>query len=126
MLYVGDEKLEVKDLPHCTKMTKMVLDEFKKEWRKFAEDMKKAEGRILYTTDLWSDLNLDSFMAITAHYIFCPTTGLLQYWCNLIAFQHIKGSHSGANLAMHFFALIDGLRVAHKVCSSLCFISKSL
>ena len=61
-----------------------------------------------------------------AHYIFRPTTGLLEYRCNLIAFQHIKGSHSGANLAMHFFALIDGLGVAHKVCSSLCFISKSL
>ena len=126
MLYLGDGKLEDKDLPHCTKMTKMVLDEFKKEWRKFAEDMKKAEGRISYTTDLWSDPNLDSFMAVTAHYIFHPTTGLLEYRCNLIAFQHIKGSHSGTNLVMHFFALIDGLGVAHKVCSSLCFISKSL
>ena len=118
MLFLGNGKIEEKDLPHRTKMTSLILDEFKKERNKFAQDMRKAEGRISYTTDLWSDPNLDSFMAITAHYMFREKTGQLEYRCGLIAFQHVEGSHSGVNLAMHFFKIIDGLGVAHKVCLS--------
>ena len=107
MLFLGNGKIEEKNLPHRTKMMNLILtwDEFKKEQNTFAQDMRKSEGRISYTTDLWSDPNLDSFMAVTAHYMFCRKTD-------------VEGSHLGVNLAMHFFKVIDGLGVAHKVCSS--------
>ena len=82
MLFLGNGKIEEKDLPHRTKMTSLILDEFKKERNKFAQDMRKAEGRISYTTDLSSDLNLDSFMAIMAHYMFRKKTGQLEYRCS--------------------------------------------
>jgi hypothetical protein len=120
MLFLGNGKIEEKDLPHWTKMMSLILtwDEFKKEQNIFAQDMRKSEGRISYMTDLWSNPNLDSLMVVTAHYMFCRKTGQLEYWCGLIAFQHIEGSHLGVNLAMHFFKVIDGLGVVHKVCSS--------
>lgn len=119
MLFLGDGKLEDKDLPHPTKMTKTILEEFKKERKSLAEDMQNTEGRISFTTDLWSDPNLDSYMAVTAHYMSrARTDGQLEYRCGLIAFKYIEGAHSGVNLAMHFFKLIDSLGVAHKVCTS--------
>jgi len=107
MLFLGNGKIEEKNLHHWTKMMNLILtwDEFKKEQNTFAQDMRKSEGCISYTTDLWSDPNLDSFMVVTAHYMFCRKTD-------------IEGSHLGVNLTMHFFKVIDGLGVAHKVCSS--------
>jgi len=104
MLFLGDGKLEDKDLPHRTKMTKIILEEFKKEWKGLAEDLQNAEGQISFTADLWSDPNLDSYMAVMAHYMSRHRTdGQLEYCCGLIAFKYVEGSHSGVNLTMHFF-----------------------
>ena len=119
MLFLGDGKLKDKDLPHRMKMTKTILEEFKKERKSLAEDMQNVEGRISFTMDLWSDPNLDSYMVVTAHYMSrARTDGQLEYRCGLIAFKYIEGAHSGVNLAMHFFKLVDSLGVAHKVHSS--------
>ncbi|EDR13319.1 uncharacterized protein LACBIDRAFT_309051 [Laccaria bicolor S238N-H82] len=84
MLFLGSGKIEEKDLPHWIKMTSLILDEFKKERNSFAQDMRKVEGHISYMTDLWSDPNLDSFMAIMVHYMFRRKTGQLEYQCGLI------------------------------------------
>lgn len=46
MLYLGDENIADKDLPHRTKMTEMILDAFKKRVAATAEELKRAEGRI--------------------------------------------------------------------------------
>ncbi|KAG1801223.1 uncharacterized protein BJ212DRAFT_1286700, partial [Suillus subaureus] len=60
-----------KNLPHCMKLTEMTLKEFWTEYCKIKDDLKNSLSRISHTTDLWSDQNLDSYMALTAHFMTC-------------------------------------------------------
>ncbi|KAH6902448.1 hypothetical protein BKA70DRAFT_1113001, partial [Coprinopsis sp. MPI-PUGE-AT-0042] len=76
LLYLGDGKITDKDLPHRTAMTKMILDEHKRELERLREELHNAVGRISYTLDLWSDQNRSSFMAVTAHYIIRTKWGI--------------------------------------------------
>ncbi|KAF8416611.1 hypothetical protein L210DRAFT_3372473, partial [Boletus edulis BED1] len=69
LLYLGDGKLTDTNIPHRTKLTRMVLDGFQTEYEKIKGDLKQSLGRISCTTDLWSDPNRDSYMAVTAHYM---------------------------------------------------------
>lgn len=45
-------------------------------------------------------------MAVTDHYLKKNKDGKLVMVSRLIAFRHIKGSHSGKNLAKHFFDIL--------------------
>ena len=67
------------------------------------------------TSDLWSDPNLRSFMAITGHYCAIDKYGNLQIRHRLLAFRHISGTHLGVNLAKHFISIIKELGITHKV-----------
>ncbi|KAG1731188.1 uncharacterized protein EDB91DRAFT_1001002, partial [Suillus paluster] len=69
LLYLGDGKIDDTELPHRMKITQMVLDEYRRECNRAKDDIKNALGRISMTTDLWSDLNRDSYMAVTAHFM---------------------------------------------------------
>ncbi|KAG1723813.1 hypothetical protein EDB19DRAFT_1582895, partial [Suillus lakei] len=69
LLYLGDGKIDDTELPHHTKITQMVLDEYRREYNRAKDDIKNALGRISMTTDLWSDPNRDSYMAVTAHFM---------------------------------------------------------
>ncbi|KAJ8582382.1 hypothetical protein M405DRAFT_691800, partial [Rhizopogon salebrosus TDB-379] len=69
LLYLSDGKISDTDVPHRTKLTQMVLEEYRREYKKIQEDLKNALGRISLTTDLWSDPNRDSYMAVTAHFM---------------------------------------------------------
>ncbi|KAF8959751.1 hypothetical protein BDZ97DRAFT_1639546, partial [Flammula alnicola] len=69
LLYLGDGNIADKDLPHRTKMTEMILDAFKKLVAANKEELKRSEGRISYTLDLWSDPGLDSYMGVTNHFL---------------------------------------------------------
>ncbi|KAF8955645.1 hypothetical protein BDZ97DRAFT_1598926, partial [Flammula alnicola] len=68
MLYLGAGKIDDQDLPHRHKMTDMILDAYNKRIASTVDELKHSEGRISFTTDLWSDPSLDSYMAVTAHY----------------------------------------------------------
>ncbi|KAG5636164.1 hypothetical protein DXG03_005096, partial [Asterophora parasitica] len=39
LLYLGGDKINDKDLPHCTKMTKMILEEFWQEQKKIHKEL---------------------------------------------------------------------------------------
>ncbi|KAF8148583.1 hypothetical protein B0H34DRAFT_621165, partial [Crassisporium funariophilum] len=78
MLYLGAGKIEDKDLPHRHKMTNMIMDAYKKCLAANVEEMQRAEGRISFTDDLWSDPNLDSYLGITSHYYVRDEKGNLQ------------------------------------------------
>ncbi|KAG1809642.1 uncharacterized protein BJ212DRAFT_1233224, partial [Suillus subaureus] len=84
LLYLGDGKMDDTDLPHQTKITQMVLDEYCKEYNKTKDDLKNALGYILMTTDLWSDPNCDSYMAVTAHFMMQGEKNRLEYTTQLI------------------------------------------
>jgi hypothetical protein len=67
------------------------------------------------TTDLWSDPNRDSYMAVTAHFMMRGEKNRLEYTTRLIAFRYIGGPHSGANLSQEFLKITDELKVTIKV-----------
>ncbi|TEB10127.1 hypothetical protein FA13DRAFT_1602824, partial [Coprinellus micaceus] len=67
--YVGQGNITEEDLPKRTAMTQLILDKYNEEIQLITKELARAVGRILFSTDLWSDNNLCSFMAITAHYI---------------------------------------------------------
>ncbi|KAG1718033.1 hypothetical protein EDB19DRAFT_1576115, partial [Suillus lakei] len=69
LLYLSDGKIDDTKLPHHTKITQMVLDEYCREYNRAKDDIKNALGHISMTTDLWSDPNHDSYMAVTAHFM---------------------------------------------------------
>lgn len=74
-------------------------------------------GRISLTTDLWSDPNLDSYMAVTAHFMMRDeTSGCIVFRTHLIAFRFIDGPHSGAHLGQEFLKITDDLEISNKVC----------
>ncbi|KIM58279.1 hypothetical protein SCLCIDRAFT_91816, partial [Scleroderma citrinum Foug A] len=67
------------------------------------EDLTKAEGKILFTSDIWTDENYCPFIAITTHWISKDNTdhaGSLKLKSGLIAFHYIPSTHSGLNLTM--------------------------
>ncbi|KAF8902953.1 hypothetical protein CPB84DRAFT_1665503, partial [Gymnopilus junonius] len=69
MLYLGKGNINDKDLPHCTKMMEMIIQAYKKQIQATIGELKCSEGRISFTTDLWTDPVLDSFMAVTTHWM---------------------------------------------------------
>ncbi|KAH7918270.1 hypothetical protein BV22DRAFT_990206, partial [Leucogyrophana mollusca] len=84
LLYLGNGKIDDKDLPHRTKLTQMILDEYRKEYQKMKLELKNSLGRVSNTTDLWSDPNRDSFMGVTAHFMMRDQNGHLVYRAHLL------------------------------------------
>ena len=68
------------------------------------------------TTDAWSNTNLTSFLGVTAHYIVRePGTGRLILRSGLLAFRHIRGSHTGENLSKVLFEIVCEMEIANRV-----------
>ena len=79
--------------------------------------MQAALGKVSFTSDLWSDKNLRSYMCITAHWLARNRrTGELELKCALIAFHNVTGPHDGVNLSKIMLALLDRAGVTERVC----------
>lgn len=71
---------------------------------------------------MWSDPNLASYMAVTAHWIEAKeiqtNSGLqrvLELRADLIGFHRVPGHHTGTHLAHIFKFITDRLEITHKV-----------
>ena len=68
---------------------------------------------------MWSDPNLKSYMAVTAHWLELTVLQDGQRKVNLrtdfIGFMHVPGSHSGDRLADVFYFIINRVGLAKKV-----------
>lgn len=126
MLYLGAGKIDDRDLPHRHKMTDMIIDAYRSRLDATKEELQRSLGRISFTTDLWSDPNLDSFMAVTVHYYIRDENRRLMRRNGLIAFRFVPGSHSGENLASHFIGIVEEMGALNKVCSSALSESNNL
>ena len=73
------------------------------------------------TTDAWSNTNLTSFLGVTAHYIVREgSNGHLLLRSGLLAFRHIRGSHTGENLARILSEIIHEMGIANRVSAIRC------
>ncbi|PPR02336.1 hypothetical protein CVT24_011679 [Panaeolus cyanescens] len=68
LLYIG-EHLEDKDIPHRTKISDLITEAFEQEKAAMIDKIKEAPGKVSLTTDIWSRINLEAYMGVTAHYI---------------------------------------------------------
>lgn len=75
----------------------------------------KSQGRVSFTTDVWSDGDLKAFMAITTHCIVREGHKLL-FHLQLGALRYIRGRHTGERLAEVFLQVLKELCVLDKVC----------
>lgn len=133
LLYLCSD-IDDNDLPRRTRFVDLIMDRFSTKMTDIIEEMKvspysdnssrfwthfslqqAAEGRISYTSDLWSNLKLTSFMAITAHYAAKDEHGNLVIRSRLIAFRAVSGSHTGVNLGAIFFGILKEYGLLHKV-----------
>ncbi|CUA78443.1 Putative AC transposase [Rhizoctonia solani] len=94
ILYCGQNKIKESDIPHRHKLAKAAWAMYLLEKEVIDAEMKCALGHISLTSDLWTDPNSRSFMAVTAHYI--GNDGKLKD--RLIAFRKIDGHHTGTTL----------------------------
>ncbi|KAJ7927681.1 hypothetical protein B0H13DRAFT_1543857, partial [Mycena leptocephala] len=73
LLFIGAE-LQDEDIPHCTKMSELISKRFQVSCLTLGcvrglISLQSALGRLSFTHDIWTRVNLDSHLAITAHYI---------------------------------------------------------
>lgn len=72
-------------------------------------------GKVSFTADMWSDKKMQSFLAVTAHWISRNDTGTLELKSSLIAFHRVWGQHTGKNLAVIVLNLLDRAGATSKV-----------
>ncbi|KAJ7351424.1 hypothetical protein DFH08DRAFT_655033, partial [Mycena albidolilacea] len=61
--------LEDRDIPHRSKLSQLISTRFHVEYTAMIKEIQNSLGRVAFTDDVWSRVNLDSHLAITAHYI---------------------------------------------------------
>ena len=77
--------------------------------------LQNALGQILFTTDLWSDNDRTSYLALTAHWIGCNQSGNLELGSGLPGFSRFSGAHTGEGLAKALMMLLDCVSITPKV-----------
>jgi len=66
--------------------------------------------------DAWSNPDLVSFLGATAHFIVRGASdGELILRSGLLAFRHIRGSHTGENMASVFYGIIKDAGIEQRV-----------
>ncbi len=66
-------------------------------------------------SDCWSDPNLTSFLALTAHFMSRDKNGKLVLWNHLLAFRVVEGKHNGKNLGRIIFEILKEAGLLGKV-----------
>ncbi|TFK78761.1 hypothetical protein K466DRAFT_469428, partial [Polyporus arcularius HHB13444] len=61
--------LDEKDLPHRKKITSLILEQWEEARKKIIDELKASPGRVSFTCDIWTDQQLASFLALSAHHV---------------------------------------------------------
>jgi hypothetical protein len=79
-------------------------------------------GKISFTMDMWTDFNMKSYMAVTAHWLQQVSIQQsdrlqrkLKFCTDLIGFVHVPGSHTGDRLSKVFLYILNRLNIGKKV-----------
>ena len=79
-------------------------------------------GKISFTMDMWTDFNMKSYMAVTAHWLQQVSLqrserlqSKLDFRSDLVGFVHVPGSHTGDRLSKVFLHILDRLNISNKV-----------
>src|SRR6266481_2937139 len=72
-------------------------------------------GQLSFTTDLWSDNDRTSYLALTAHWIGCNQSGNLKLRSGLPGFSRFSGAHMGEGLVKALMMLLDHASIMPKL-----------
>lgn len=95
----GHCNISEKDLPHRTKLTELIFAAYEQEHQHLKVCYRKSLGCVSFSSDLWSDPNLVSFMALTSHFLSRDNSGHLHLDNRLLAFRVVDGKHDRNNIA---------------------------
>ena len=127
------ETLDDADIPCHDKMREAILDHWQKSFECLKVDLsvslqfilliqlasitqQNSCGKISFTADIWSNANMQAYIAVTSHWISGDqSTKHLSLKTALIGFHCIKGSHTGINIAEIILHLLDRAGVTLKV-----------
>jgi hypothetical protein len=127
------ESLTDSDIPHRTLLRQRIIQRWVNEHVEINERLSVCQfsytlseliyvsqcaiGNVSFTTNLWSNDNLRSFMALMAHWVSeDPVTKSLGLESALLAFHRVRECHTGESLARTILYLLDRSRITSKVC----------
>lgn len=119
-------------IPHRTKLCELIIGGWSETFRELKHELRvgplmipipflicstqAAVGQISFTMDIWSDQNVQSYLAMTAHWIaIIPGTSALELKAALIAFQQLHCDHDGKSLSEVVLQLLDRAGITVKV-----------
>ena len=88
-----------------------ILKLYQSEMEKLKKELESAPSKICLTSDLWSSLATDGYLALTAYYV--DANWVLQK--KIINFRHVPPPHSGAILAEKVIHLLQQWGIKEKI-----------
>ncbi|KAG2132119.1 uncharacterized protein EDB93DRAFT_1255305 [Suillus bovinus] len=69
LLRLLQQDLKESDIPHRSKFWQLIIEAWNEYFTAIKLDLATAQGRISFTSDIWSDSKLHPFLALIAHWI---------------------------------------------------------
>lgn len=109
--------LSDKDIPSRNTLRAEVLRRVHIAQGRMRENMKRVPSKISFTFDTWTSGPGDPYISVTAHYIDTPADQphAWRLKCEQLAFEEIKGRHTGENLADILARTLDDYRLHGKI-----------
>ena len=109
--------LTEKDIPHRMKIRKEIMKCAAIAEDRIRDRLGAISSKVSFTFDSWTSDAGDPYLSVTAHYILAPVDKP-QEWSlksEQLAFKHIEGNHSGANISKILVGTLDHYRLREKV-----------
>lgn len=101
--------LFVEPIPSRKALKDRVKNKFKLRKLELTQFFEELDTKISFTTDIWTSINRDSFMGVTAHF------------SNQFELKHVTlalrkvNNHVGSHLAEIFFKILEEFKIIHKI-----------
>ncbi|KAI0286321.1 hypothetical protein BC826DRAFT_1121221 [Russula brevipes] len=103
------------NIPRHNKIREAIIAQWRVSFEQLKSDLSKSCGRISFTADIWSNSNLEAYLALTTHWISHDgSSGHLSLNAALIGFSRLKKRHTGNNIGRNILFLLDWADVTLK------------
>ena len=105
------------EIPHCTTLRTDILCRAHIAEEKVRAKLKDLPCKVSFTFDAWTSQPGDPYLSITGHYIDAPADNPKDWQLKTeqLAFEEIKGRHTGKNMAEVLSRTMDWYQIHGKV-----------
>ena len=103
------------DFSRRTALTDRIYRQYLDAYDALVKEIEGSLGRVSFTSDIWSDSQLASFLAMTAHWCRHDPAGRLEIANRLLAFRLVEGAHDGENIGQIMYNIIKDAKAHRKV-----------